>query len=176
MRDFPKYPHDLLPLPQQEGYGFTPTSPLLRTTMQSGRAMQRRRFRSTPTEVQLVWLMRNDLEAQLFEAWYQDTIADGASWFEMELKTPQGLQPYRCRFVDIYDGPQLVGARYWRFSASVELLKRPVIQGGWGLYYPAALKFMNIIDLSVNREWPESQYHAFMPEFDYAVNKEWPPV
>lgn len=154
MAEFPQYPHDMLPLPLQDGYGFTPVSPLLRTQMQSGRAKQRRRYRSTPTELPVTWLMKTNAQAQLFEAWYQDAINDGASWFDMSLKTPQGLLPYSCRFTEIYNGPVLVGGRYWQFTATLELRERPVIQGGWGLYYPDAFRYADIIDIALNREWP----------------------
>ena len=41
------YPHDSLPMPLQEGYGFQPVSPLKRTQLTTGRARQRRAYRST---------------------------------------------------------------------------------------------------------------------------------
>lgn len=154
--ELPKYPHDELPYPLQQGYGFSPVSPLLRTQMQSGRAKQRRRYRSTPTTNTITWLFQEDSQAQLFEAWYQDALLDGSSWFEMTLQTPQGQLPYTCRFVDIYDGPTLDGWNCWRFSATLELRERPVVQGGWGLYYPGALRYADIIDIALNREWPEA--------------------
>ena len=43
------YPHDYLPMPLQDGYGFKPVSPLQRTETTSGRARQRRKYTSTPT-------------------------------------------------------------------------------------------------------------------------------
>lgn len=39
------YPHDSLPMPLQEGYGFQPVSPLKRTQFTTGRARQRRAYR-----------------------------------------------------------------------------------------------------------------------------------
>ncbi|MBX8998394.1 hypothetical protein HCH17_06730 [Klebsiella aerogenes] len=44
------FPHDYLPMPLQEGYGFQPVSPLKRTQLTTGRARQRRAYTSTPTE------------------------------------------------------------------------------------------------------------------------------
>jgi hypothetical protein len=38
MADILYYPHDYLPLPLMDGYGFKHISPLLRTEMTSGRA------------------------------------------------------------------------------------------------------------------------------------------
>lgn len=102
MADLPEYPHGLLPYPLREGYGLTPVSPLMRTSMQSGRAKQRRRYKSTPTEADVTWQFTQEGQAQLFEAWYSAVINDGASYFYMALKTPLGMHQYKCRFVDIY--------------------------------------------------------------------------
>lgn len=44
------YPDEYLPMPLMDGYGFKPISPLLRTEMTSGRARQRRRYTSRPTQ------------------------------------------------------------------------------------------------------------------------------
>lgn len=79
------YPHEYLPLPVQDGYGFQPVSPLLRTQLTSGRARQRRLYTSTPTQASVKWFFETDSQAQLFEAWYRDIISDGAAWFLMRL-------------------------------------------------------------------------------------------
>lgn len=155
MPELPKYPHDLLPMPQQQGYGFTPVNPILRTQMQSGRSKQRSRYRGTPTNASIMWRFFEKGQAQLFESWYLDVINDGASWFEMTLQTPQGVMPYTCRFTEIYDGPTLIPPCYWEFTGTLELRKRPVTGDGWALYYPEALRYGNIIDVAINREWPE---------------------
>lgn len=173
MADLPKFP-DWLPVPVQDGYGFTPVSPLISTDMQGGGTIQRRRYRSTPTNAELTWTYMSDLQAQAFMAWVKDVINDGQAWFEINLKTPEGFMPYKCQFRDMYDGPTLMGACYWGFTVPVRLARRPVLDGGWGLYYPEALQYMDIIDLAVNVEWPKSQYEIYMPEFDLAVNQEWP--
>ncbi|ENN8392412.1 hypothetical protein AB6V67_11845 [Serratia marcescens] len=148
------YPHQYLPLPLQDGYGLKPISPLLRTPMVSGRARQRRRYISTPTETPVSWLM-SDVQGQTFEAWYRDAISDGAAWFNMTLRTPIGIKPYVCRFTDIYEGPVLVGGKYWQYSATLELWERPLPPPGWG-NFPEFLAGQSIIDLAINREWPES--------------------
>lgn len=119
------YPHQYLPLPLQDGYGLKPISPLLRTQMVSGRARQRRRYTSTPTQAPVSRLM-NDVQGQAFEAWYRDAISDGAAWFNMNLRTPIGIKPYVCRFIDIYEGPVLIGGKYWQYNATLELWERPL--------------------------------------------------
>lgn len=149
------YPHEYLPLPLQDGYGFKPVSPLLRTQLASGRARQRRQYTSTPTQASVTWMFTTDAQAQLFEAWYRDIISDGAAWFLMRLQTPRGVDSYKCRFTDIYDGPILVAPIYWRFSATLELWERPLLPPGWA-EFPYFVVNQDIIDLALNREWPEA--------------------
>lgn len=148
------YPHNVLPVPLQDGFGLSPVSPLLRTELTSGRARQRRRFTSTPTVASVSWLL-NDTQAQAFEAWFRDAISDGAAWFNMDLRTPGGLMPKVCRFTDIYDGPAIEGGNYWRYTAELELWERPLLPPGWG-NFPEFITGSDIIDLAMNREWPEA--------------------
>ncbi|WP_285131392.1 hypothetical protein [Leclercia adecarboxylata] len=149
------YPREYLPLPQQDGYGFKPVSPLLRTELTSGRARQRRKYTSTPTQASVNWFFETDGQSQLFEAWYRDTIHDGADWFLMRLQTPLGVEDYKCRFTDIYEGPTMVAPIYWKFTATLELWEHPVLPPGW-TEYPDYIINSSIIDLALNREWPEA--------------------
>jgi hypothetical protein len=153
--DLPEFPHDLLRIPMREGYGFSPVSPLMRTNMESGRAKQRRRYQSTPTQVPVTWRFRDEGQCQLFESWYKYIISDGTSWFNSKLKTPEGIKQYKCRFMDIYTGPLLDGLD-WVYTAELELWERPTMDPLWVTYYPAAIRYMNVIDLALNREWPEA--------------------
>jgi len=150
------YPHDYLPRPLQEGYGFKPVSPLQRTDTTSGRSRQRRKYTSTPTVATINWTFTKNNQAQLFEAWFRDVLLDGANWFYMRLQTPLGCdQLFKCRFVDIYEGPTLVSPKYWRYSAQVELWERPLLPPGWG-NFPELVAGSDIIDIALNREWPEA--------------------
>ena len=148
------YPHDYLPIPLQNGFGMKPVSPLLRTEMTSGRARQRRQYTSTPTQAGVTWSFKKDAQAQLFEVWYRETINDGAAWFYMNLKTPKGVESYKCRFVDIYEGPILLSGKYWQYSATLELWERPILAPGRA-EFPDYIVNSNIIDLALNREWPQ---------------------
>jgi phage-related minor tail protein len=65
------YPDEYLPMPLMDGYGFKPISPLLRTEMTSGRARQRRRYTSTPTQASVKWIFQTDALAQVFEAFFR---------------------------------------------------------------------------------------------------------
>lgn len=139
-------------LPLIEGYGFTPVSPLIRTELTSGRARQRRRFTSTPTVVSVSWIF-DPGEARVFELWFRTTLNDGAEWFDLSLKTPEGLLTYDARFTDIYSGPEWIGKSHWKFSAELELLVRPVYAAEWAIV-PLFVQYADVIDYAVNRELP----------------------
>ncbi|HBR1869646.1 hypothetical protein KUF61_13070 [Klebsiella aerogenes] len=147
------YPAEYLPCPKKEGFGLQAVSPLKSTPMTTGRRRQRRAYTSVPTQTKVIWIF-NDSQAQLFEAWFRDKITDGADWFNMPLLTPLGEEDYVCRFVDIYEGPTPEGGMYWRYSAELELWERPILPPGWA-DFPDYIINSNIIDLAVNREWPE---------------------
>lgn len=147
------YPHDSLPVPLQEGYGLKPVSPLLRTSLTSGRARQRRRYMSTPTMASVTWTL-TDVQAQVFEAWFRDAITDGSAWFNMNLRTPGGESSKVCRFTDIYQGPSIIGGNYWQYTAELELYDRAIgLPPPWG-QFPDFISGMDIIDIALNREWP----------------------
>ncbi|HHA1251567.1 TPA: hypothetical protein ACOELP_001022 [Enterobacter hormaechei] len=148
------FPHQYLPMPQRSGLGYTPVSPLMRSTMTSGRTRQRRKYTSVPTEAGVSWVF-TDVQAQLFEAWFRDAITDGAAWFNMRIRTPLGVSDYVCRFKDIYDGPVLFGLGYWKISATLELWERPILPPGWG-NFPEFIVGQSIIDYALNKEWPEA--------------------
>lgn len=167
-----QYPEGL-PRPLREDYGFTPTSGLIRTQMQSGRSRQRRQFASVPTSTPVSWLF-DATQAQLFESWYEEVLQGGSQWFEMEFKTPQGIMPYRARFVEGYTGPTMVTVSHWRFRAVLELFERPILKGGWAVYLPKFILSMAVFDQAMNREWPVSKYQTYMGSVDTAVNEEWP--
>ena len=147
-----QYPKEL-PYPLRDGYGFSPTSPVKRTVMQTGRSRYRRNYASTPTEAVVTWNM-DESEAQYFEAWFEDVLISGSQWFEVELRTPQGLLPYKAHFKDIYDGPELFGVNRFTFNATLQLWDRPILIGGWALYAPQYILHANLLDFAVNRDWP----------------------
>lgn len=146
------YPKSL-PLPLREGYGFTPVSPIRRSNKVSGRSVQRRLYKSVPTVAAVRWIF-SDSQALAFEAWFEDQLISGSQWFECPLKVPGGIGTYKARFVDIYEGPTLVGKSNWSFSASLELWERPILKGGWG-HFPEIVVGAPIIDWAINKEWPE---------------------
>lgn len=147
-----RYP-PLLPPPLRDGYGFEPVSPLVRTTMASGRVMQRRRFRSVPTYASVSWIL-TARQARYFEAWFEYTLKSGSLWFICPLSSPMGFQDQVARFADIYSGPVLVGVNCWRFTAQLELPKRPLYDEDWFTVAPDYLDNANVVDLAMNKKWP----------------------
>lgn len=138
----------------REGHTTRHASPLLRTSMASGRARQRRKFTSVPSVHTCAWLM-TQAQAQAFESWFAETLVDGVQWFNMPLRTPMGSGKLLCRFMDVYQGPDLVGIDRWQISASIEVWARPLLPPGWGLL-PELVIGSSIIDLAVNKEWPQA--------------------
>lgn len=148
-----QYPAEL-PIPIQDGYDINHVNPLLRTDLASGRARQRRRFTSVPSNVSVQWRMSQG-QALYFELFFKDVLLDGAEWFDMPLRTPMGVKSYRARFTGIYSGPTLEQGVYWRFSATLELFERPTMPKEWALF-PEYVTNASIIDYAVSREWPRA--------------------
>nr|WP_314877330.1 transposase [uncultured Pseudomonas sp.] len=149
-----QYPAEL-PLPLQNGYGLqTPVDPMLRTPMVSGRARQRVVFTDSPEHVGFTWNF-NQNEAAFFRAWYARTLGYGVEWFSLTLLLPEGFKQYECRFTGKPDGPRLVQISRWEMSATLELREPSLIPPGWE-NFPQYWLMMDIIDLAINREWPEA--------------------
>ncbi|MCK7461135.1 MAG: hypothetical protein MZU84_03260 [Sphingobacterium sp.] len=146
---YPKW----LPLPTIDGYKFSHVSPFIRTEMVTGRARQRRAYTSVPSFLSFSWNMKRT-EAGLFEVWFKETLGDGVEWFEFVMESPAGLKEYTCRFSAMYEGPELVGIDRFKISAVVEVKERPLIDKIW-LDFPDFYLGGSVIDLALNREWPE---------------------
>lgn len=142
-----------LPYPTRDNYALNHVSPFKRTSMDSGRARQRRNFSSVPTNVPVKWIF-TEQETQIFEAWFRDTIGDGADWFNCPLRTPVGTGQYVCRFTAMY---QMVphGICMWEITAALEIWERPLLAPGWG-NFPEFIRYSDIIDIAINRNWPKA--------------------
>lgn len=147
------YPEGL-PTPQRSGYGINHGSPLQRTELATGRAIQRRRYTSVPSIVAVSWNLSQP-QAQVFEGWFRWELSDGAEWFNARLRTPLGLQDYECRFVGMYEGPDLVGIDRWKFSADLEIRERQTVDAALAEHHDLILGAA-IIDIAINQEWPEA--------------------
>jgi len=167
-----EYPAQL-PAPLIDGYALSTTDPTIRTQMVTGRARQRRRFTNVPVFAQCSWLMTAQ-QAAFFEAWYKRVLIDGSQWFTCRIKTPEaeeGTVNHDCRFVGIYTGPNLSPRNRWIVTATLELRERPLIPDGWELF-PDYWFSPDIIDLALNREWPEyiPQPEPPVPEYTLSLD------
>jgi len=147
------YPEGL-PAPLREGHTTQHVKPFSRTAMASGRSRQRRTFTSVPSIGNYLWLM-DDGKAALFEVWFKETLKDGAEWFNIQRKTPLGRVVLVCRFVDMYQGPDLVGVSKWQFRAQLEAWERPLLPSEW-LLLPDYLTNADIFDIAMNKKWPKA--------------------
>lgn len=147
-----QYPAQL-PRPERSGYMLNHVDPMRRTTLQSGRARQRRAYTTVPTMVQGTWRLKN-AEAMLFEGFYRHTLLDGVEWFLCPLQTPIGIREYVARFTGMYQGPELIGPSVWSITATLELIERQTIDAGLTAI-PQFVVGLSIIDQAINREWPQ---------------------
>ncbi|KAA0910688.1 hypothetical protein [Pusillimonas sp. ANT_WB101] len=143
-----------LPGPLRAGHTASRVSPFARTNMQSGRARQRRTFTSVPS-IDTYNFIFTENQAAAFEKWFEESIKDGTEWFNIQRRTPLGLTMLVCRFVDMYQGPNLFAINRWRISAELEAYERPLMPDGWG-DLPGFLIEADLFDIAMNREWPEA--------------------
>lgn len=149
-----QYPASL-PLGLVNGRTYQVTSPLQRSTLESGRARQRRRFTDVPVMTSVTWIFKNKSQAFAFEQWFRDALVDGAEWFTCPLKTDMGLIGAQCRFAEIYSGPTIVGPDVWSITANIEMFQRPLLPPPWG-QFPDYITSGNIIDYALNKLWPKA--------------------
>jgi len=101
------------------------------------------------------FIFKTDNHAAAFEAWFRDSLKDGAEWFNVERRTPLGMVKLVCRFTNMYSGPTLIGRSSWHFSCPLEVWERPLMPPDWG-EFPWFLIDASIFDVAMNREWPET--------------------
>lgn len=110
----------VLPNPSVSDYGYDPTDQTVRTDMESGTPRVRRRTTSTHSTFSVSWMM-DGAELALFEGWHQHVINGGVAWFDVTLKTGNGLQTHEARFVGPYAAKALSpGNRFWTVTAKLE--------------------------------------------------------
>lgn len=147
-----KYPAGL-PRGLKQGRSYQLVSPLKRSNLVTGRAIQRRGFTSVPEGASISWIF-STVQARAFISWWRDALLDGSQWFEMPLDHPAlGLTDYTARFTDVYRGPARVGQDLWSITAELELRERAILPPDWGLF-PEYILQSDIFDLAINREWP----------------------
>lgn len=121
MADFPS----ILPAPQITGYEINPEDPNLRTQMEAGPDLVRRRFTAIPSRIPVRWRFTQD-QLALFEAWHKHTALDGSAWFNINLANGLGIQAMEARFTKPPKKPLLSGLN-WEVQAELEVRQPPVM-------------------------------------------------
>lgn len=149
--EYPSY----LPLALLSPKTYQTGETMIRTERLKGLARNRRWTSSPAVVAQVEWLIEGP-KAELFQAWHSEILADGVEWFEMPVLYAGYLAPRRCRFTGMYSGPNPVNTRYVKFTAELEIFKRPLIDPGWLAMpeYWYNLETRSIFDQAMNREWP----------------------
>ncbi len=144
-----------VPFALRSSHSLKAASPFRRTPLESGRARQRRLFSSVPTNANTAEIICDSGQAAAFEAWFRDALNDGVEWFGMLRQTPIGRERLIARFTAMYEGPTMVGTRYWKYTCPLEFWERPLMPPGWG-EFPGFVAQAGIFDAAMNREWPEA--------------------
>lgn len=171
------YPADL-PAPLF-GYSQEPENAILRTSMQSGRARQRRLYTSMPSYTTFEWIFAGECDgidasgqARLFETWARSLT--GAQWFDIPVRTPWGRDILTLRFRSTPQGPSMEGPNAWRYTAAVEIREPQRLPGEWAEIAPEFILYADIFDRAINLEWPQWAFSTYSDIFDTAINQEWP--
>lgn len=142
-----------LPAALQSGREYRRNSPNRRSTMASGRSLQRRAYPNAPWFAQVSWLM-TDVQAQAFMGWCRDYLNDCVYWFNMPMRTPLGFGMRAVQIVDFYTGPSIAGPGLWSFSAQLELDSGPLVSMDETEWIDEILG-SEIFDITMNRNWPK---------------------
>lgn len=137
----------------RENYGVQHGTPFVRTTMDSGRVRQRKKFSLVPSSTDVSWIFTSE-QCAYFEAWFRDELNDGASWFNIPLVSPLGLNSAVCRFSEMYSGPNPIGLEHFQVNAKLEVFERQIIPVEFK-EFPEFYWDRSIFDVAMNREWPE---------------------
>ena len=149
-----QYPEGL-PAFERTGYGLETVDPQVRTTLGNGRMRIRQGFKYTPQIITCSAVM-NEMEAQIFQSWWHNTLMSGTQWFEGPVLTPLGLERRAMRFIDVYDGPNPWGLCMWRFGLKLELRKPALIPEEWLGDGAEWILHASEFDILMNRTWPEA--------------------
>jgi len=128
MADIPVWPATL-PTPSPDGYGITPVTAFSRTSMDNGRARQRRRFTSTPSYLSVAWTFSQE-QFGLFEGFLAHEIGLGTCWFQTRMLNGMGVTSVQARFMD--DPPYRVATvgsstNWFQVTATLEVKALPVV-------------------------------------------------
>lgn len=118
------YP-SVLPVPEVQGYGFTPQNNKVRTQFESGPARVRRIHRSPTTNFTVGSKLTRE-QLAIFEYWWVNEALDGSQWFETTLVNGVGLSSVDARAVDEYQ-VQALASEVFQLTWELEVRNKPLM-------------------------------------------------
>lgn len=109
------------PIMLASGYSRTPTNPVVRTKMESGKSRTRRRFRVFPIQVQGSFNLTDQQYLDCTE-FVQETLNGWASPFLLTLRDHRGVREVRAQFLAPAAETLISPTGLWRWDAQLETL------------------------------------------------------
>lgn len=146
-----KFPKEL-PRPQRDDYELGQVNRIMRTPMQSGRAVERIEFDDVPTLPTMSFIFTH-VEARLFDSFVKLV---GADYFLFDLYCPLGYAvETECRFIKSPEKQTPIGVTHWRYPVALEVKEKPELPPEWAELLPTFVLYPDIFDLAINVEKPE---------------------
>lgn len=152
------YP-SVLPVPEVQGYGFTPQNNKVRTQFESGPARVRRIHRNPTTNFTVGNKLTRE-QLAIFEYWWVNEALDGSQWFETTLVNGVGLSTVDARAVDEYQ-VQALASEVFQLTWELEVRSKPLMNGN---------------DYAVAAQGGADAFALFSDELDVIVNEEIPAI
>lgn len=112
------FPTTLLPAPSF-AFSINTQSAITRTTIQGGKARQRRRTRKPTNLVTATWEL-DSTQISIFRSWFEDALKNGENWFTIPLKLSRSSKIFQMRFTQGYTTNH-VPVNNWSVNASLEI-------------------------------------------------------
>lgn len=114
------YPANL-PRPLLDGYGLARQGEFLRSTLDTGRAAQRERFKAVPTELTATFRLTAS-EAQQLETFIESSLHGGVAPFLLDVLIPAGAVSHQVRFIsDPREDCKPLDPMRWEYRAQIEV-------------------------------------------------------
>lgn len=149
----PLWPKEL-PWALLQGYEVQTVDPVERTPLDSGRERERRRYVSVPQDIKVEFIF-NRSQSAYFELMFKETLQDGVGYFKAHTRTGRGVLQEILKFNGIYRGPIPVSAALNRYTATLRVFERKTIDPAF-IDLPGLVAGWSLIDLTMNRHWPEA--------------------
>jgi hypothetical protein len=142
-----------LPRPQPDDYEIEEVNNIVRTPMQSGRAVQREEWKEVPELLNMSFIMTH-VQTRLFDSFY-DLV--GSDWFLFPVYGPTGYDEQKqCRFTKKPATKKPIGVTHWRFPCQLEVRQETNLPTDWADLLPSFILHPDIFDSAINIEKPRA--------------------